>query len=62
MFIRGDANVNSKNTGRTELFQNLCKSFNLKFTDICHPTYHHFTGDGMSDSELDVLLHSQDTN
>ena len=59
IFIRGDANVNFKNTSRKEQFQNLCKSFSLESSTISHSTYHHFTGDGQSDSQLDVLLHSQ---
>ena len=58
LFIRGDANVNLKNLRRSELLQNFCNRFNLEQKRLSHPTYHHFTGDGLSDSELDVLIHS----
>ena len=58
VYIRGDANVNPKNKNRVDLMKNLCMEFNLIFTNIDHPTYHHFTGNGNSDSQLDILLHS----
>ena len=61
IFIRGDVNVNIKNTKRLELFQKFCNTFSLESSDISHPTYHHFLGDGKSDSQLDVLLHSSGT-
>ena len=59
VFIRGDANVNFKNKKRCSLYNNLLRKFKLETTELHHPTYHHFTGDGKSDSQLDVLLHSQ---
>ena len=54
--IRGDANINHKDTKRIEVFNKFCYDFNVKITQLNHKTYHHFTGDGISDSELDVLL------
>ena len=58
IFIRGDANVNRKDRARTSLLHKLCHDWDLEIVDIPHPTYHHFTGDGASDSHLDVLFHS----
>ena len=58
IFIRGDANVNKKDKTRTSLLHKLCEDWDLVMVDIPHPTYHHFTGDGASDSNLDVLIHS----
>ena len=58
IFIRGDANVNRKDKTRNSLLHKLCEDWNLVMVDIPHPTYHHFTGDGASDSCLDVLIHS----
>ena len=58
IFIRGDANVNRKDRARNSLLSKLCQDWDLKMVDIPHPTYHHFTGDGASDSHLDVLIHS----
>ena len=58
IFIRGDANVNRKDIARTSLLHKLYHDWDLEIVDIPHPTYHHFTGDGASDSHLDVLIHS----
>ena len=57
-FIRGDANVNPSNMTRSPQFDHFCKSLDLFQLDLQHPTYHHFTGDGTSDSQLDVILQS----
>ena len=59
MYIRGDANVNHKNKNRVALLHSFCNSFGFQFTRIDHHTYHHFMGQGNSDSQLDILLHSQ---
>ena len=59
IYIRGDANVNHKDVNRKALFKKVCHDWNLVETVIKHPTYHHFQGEGMSDSQLDVLLHSK---
>ena len=59
LFIRGDSNVNKKDKTRTALFRKLCIDWNLVETDVGHPTYHHFTGNGFSDSQLDVLLRTK---
>ena len=56
IYIRGDANVNRKNTIRKIIFSKFSQDWNLEETEILHPTYHHFVGDGLFDSQLDVLL------
>ena len=60
LFLRGDANANPKDIKRVDNIGKLCEDWSLIKTSIEHPTYHHFVGEGMSDSELDVLLHSVD--
>ena len=59
IFIRGDANVNPNNTVRCKILKRFCEQWNLVSSTILHPTYHHFTGNGASDSLLDILLHSE---
>ena len=59
VFIRGDGNVNYKDKKRCQLLRKLCIDFEFESTDINHNTYHHFTGNGRSDSQLDVLLHTK---
>ena len=59
LFIRGDANASvlcRTNNKRDHIFNNFCSSNNLQPLDINHLTYHHFTGGGLSDSGIDVLL------
>ena len=58
VFIRGDSNVNSNNKARVLLLQQFCKAFTLKRINLGHTTYHHFTGNGLYDSEIDILLHT----
>ena len=62
VFIRGDANVNPQNTLRIPLFHNFCQDFRLSALDFHHSSYHHFTGNGLSDSQLDVILLSDATS
>ena len=58
IFLRGDANINPKDIKRRKMFDKLCSDFNMVKIDLHHTTYHHFTGNGSSDSELDVILHN----
>ena len=58
LYIRGDSNCNPKNKHRYNLFLDLLKEYYLKAVEIKHPTYHHFVGDGLFDSCIDVLVHS----
>ena len=61
-FLRGDSNANPKNESRIILFQHFQELLNLKRVPLLHKTYHHFIGDGLFDSEIDVIMHSADTN
>ena len=58
IFIRGDANCSKKNIKRFTIFSQFIKKCNLRDVNILHPTYHHFVGNGLFDSNVDVLLHS----
>ena len=58
IFLRGDANSSEKNVLRRTLLSSFIKDYNLTRASINHMTYHHFLGDGKSDSDLDVLLFS----
>ena len=58
IFIRGDSNVNANNKRRSKIFAHFCSSFDLVRVPIGHNTYHHFVGDGLFDSDIDVILHS----
>ena len=58
VYVRGYANVNPSNLGRSHLFSNFISQFDLKNLSLHHPTHHHFMGNGDSDSQLDVLLFS----
>ena len=57
IYIKGDANVNPRNTHRAKVFNHLIDKHNLDKLELLHPTYHHFLGQGEFDSPLDVLLH-----
>ena len=57
-FVRGDSNVNKNNKKRLILINQVIDNFSLKHVGIDHPTYHHFTGGGLYDSNIDVLLYS----
>ena len=57
IFIRGDANVNPKNRSRSSLLEHFLSKFSLLKAQTGHPTYHHFMGMGIFDSQLDVILH-----
>ena len=57
-FIRGDFNVNPKNQRRAQLLDLFCSHHRLHQVPITIPTYHHFTGEGKSDSILDRILFS----
>ena len=55
-FLRGDANANPNNKARYNLFSHMCSTYSFTKVHIPHPTYHHFVGDGLFDSEIDILL------
>ena len=56
IYVRGDANVNPSNLPRSQLFSSFLTQFSLSNLPLHHPTHHHFVGNGVSDSQLDVLL------
>ena len=58
IFIRGDANASTKNTNRFKLLEGFISEYDLARVNISHLTYHHFIGEGKFDSDLDVLLFS----
>ena len=62
VFFRGDFNVNPKNKARLPLLTSFIDRHALLSIDAGHPTHHHFVGDGSSDSQLDLLLHSSSPN
>ena len=59
IFIRGDSNVNANNAARSGVFNDFKNNFSLTQVPIGHKTYHHFLGDGIFDSDIDVLMHSK---
>ena len=58
IYLRGDANVNPNHPSRPNLFHHILSKHSISSLDLHHPTHHHFTGDGGSDAQLDVLLYS----
>ena len=59
LFLRGDFNVSKSNPTRTGLLNFFAQNQNLIQVDILHPTYHHFLGNGSSDSHLDRIMYSK---
>ena len=58
LYIRGDSNVNIKNRNRAALFSQLLNMFSLLRVPLLHTTYHHFLGEGLYDSDIDILAHT----
>ena len=58
IFIRGDSNVNTNNTVRLNIFNDFKSSLKMFSVPIEHKTYHHFLGNGVFDSNIDVIMHS----
>ena len=61
IYVRGDLNVNPKNTARVIMLETLCTKFTFSNPDFDHPTHHHFVGNGAFDAQLDRLLYSGPT-
>lgn len=60
VMIRGDANASIPvriSNSRDKLFQYFCERMGLQSISTGHKTYHHFMGNGASDSSIDVILH-----
>ena len=53
VYVRGDFNVSQKNPSRTTLLNYFSNNHSLQEMALQHPTYHHFVGNGASDSFLD---------
>ena len=58
VYIRGDGNVNENNASRVALLNQLLNDYSLISVDTQHATYHHFVGNGLYDSKIDLVLHS----
>ena len=56
VFVRGDMNVSEKNNVRKPLLSHIMTKHSFSRVPLLHPSYHHFIGEGVFDSELDVLL------
>ena len=56
VYIRGDSNVNTNNKTRLNIFNDFISCFCLTSIPIGHKTYHHFLGNGLFDSSIDVIL------
>ena len=54
--IRGDFNVSDNNHKRKACFDSFKENEGFDELVLHHPTYHHFTGNGISDSFLDKVL------
>ena len=59
IFVKGDANVNGGDKNRNAMLKKLCRDWDLVRLDLEHNSYHHFLGNGNSDSQLDVLLRTK---
>ena len=55
-YLRGESNVNPNNKTRYKIFSNFLKDFDLVKIPLYHNTYHHFMGNGLFDSEIDVIV------
>ena len=57
IYLRGDSNVNMKNKTRSIIFNSFLHNLNHFNVPLFHNTYHHFVGQGLFDSNIDVILH-----
>ena len=61
VYIRGDANCNPRNQVRFALLKHFYSKHKFVSLDFFHPSHHHFTGNGLHDAQLDVLLYQPHT-
>ena len=59
VFLRGDFNVNENNFRRMNVLDTFKIDEDLIELPTLKPTYHHFMGNGSSDSKLDKIIHSK---
>ena len=50
--------MNHKNKQRFLILKSLLNDYKLNIVDLGHSTYHHFIGNRLFDSQIDVLLYS----
>ena len=62
IYLRGDFNVSNKNLKRKELITYFIQSNDLHDVPLGHTTYHHFVGNGSSDSHLDRIMCTKQPN
>ena len=60
IFLRGDFNVNPNNHSRAYLLDYFISNLGLQSVNIQHPTYHHFLGNGIYDSNLDRIFYTSE--
>ena len=58
IYIHGDANTNPNHPTRPHILHEFMDRYRLCSLSLDHNTYHHFTGNGSSDSQLDILISS----
>ena len=56
LFICGDGNASSKNKARAALLNHVLSLHHLTCLNLLHNTYHHFIGNGVFDSDLNIIL------
>ena len=56
IYLRGDCNVNVNNKSRSHMFEDFLNDLKLRRVFFEHKTYHHFMGEGLFDSRIDVIL------
>ena len=61
-FLRGDLNASRKNHSRATVLAAVIDRLGLTRVSIPHKTYHHFTCRVDSDSDMDIILYSDDVN
>ena len=58
IYSHGDANVNPNHHTRPQIIWDFLDRYNLASKPLSHNTYHHFIGNGASDSQLDIIIYS----
>ena len=56
IYLLGDSNVNVNNKSRFKVFCDFLNTFQFVTIPMFPNTYHHFLGDGLFDSEIDVIV------
>ena len=56
VYLRGDSNVNANNKARSNVFNDFKSNRKIIHVPLGHKAYHHFLGEGLFDSEIDVVI------